>query len=135
MNKVKVTKREHYTNLKAILAGTSIDTFDVDALNAFIDNEIENLDKKAIAAKARAAKQKEAGDALRETIKGLLTTEEFTTIPSIVKALNDESITSQKVTPRLAQLVDLGLVERGEVKIAGVDGTKTRTITGYRLLG
>lgn len=136
MNKTKVTKRDHLTTLKAILAGEiAIAEVDKTALSDFIDNELDNLDKKAIAAKARAAKQKEAGDALRETIKGLLSTDEFTTIPTIVKALGDENITPQKVTPRLAQLVDLGLVERGDVKIEGKDGTKARTITGYRLLG
>ena len=94
---------------------------------------VSNMDKKAQAAKARAAKAKAEGDELRDEVFGLLNDTDFVTIPTLVKAIGREDVTSQKVTARLTQLIKLGKVEKSEVSIE-VDG-KTQKKQGYRVVG
>ena len=139
MNTKKTTKRTNYETLTSILAwmneNVENEAWDYAELTAFVAKEIENLDKKAEAAKVRAAKQKEKGDALREEIYGVLDTENFMSIPEIIKALDNADITSQKITPRLTQLIELKRVEKGEVTVpAATEGGKTRKIAGYRAI-
>ena len=139
MNTKKTTKRTNYETLTSILAwmneNVENEAWDYAELTAFVAKEIENLDKKAEAAKVRAAKQKEKGDALREEIYGVLDAENFMSIPEIIKALDNADITSQKITPRLTQLIDLKRVEKGEVTVpAATEGGKTRKIAGYRAI-
>ena len=136
-NTTKTTKAQHLialTNLIAAAMAAGIEGYDFEGLNTYVENEKTLLANKAAAAKARAEKQKAEGDELRDTIKNLLNAETFTTIPELVKVINDESVTPQKITPRLSQLIKLGLVEKGEVTIEGTDG-KSRKINGYRVIG
>lgn len=136
MNTVKITKRENLDSLTKLLAAAKaagIAEFDYDALDAYVANEIDLLDKKALAAKARAAKAKAEGDELRDEVFALLNTTDFVTIPTLVKAIDREDVTSQKVTARLTQLIKLGKVEKSEVSIE-VDG-KTQKKQGYRVVG
>ena len=135
MNTTKITKRDNLNSLTLLLQtakDANIDGFDYDALNSYVANEIVLLDKKAESAKARAAKSKEEGDALRDEIFGLLNADEFITIPAIIKTIGRKDVTPQKVTARLTQLVKLGKVEKSEVSVE-TDG-KTRKIQGYRVI-
>lgn len=136
MNK-KTTKREHFLQLADILSIAEQEKIEIeysyDELQEFINKELDLLDKKADAAKARAAKQKAEGDELRERVKACLSTEGFTTIKEIADALNDEEITAQKITARLTQLVKLGEVEKSMVENQNAEGKKVKK-TGYRLL-
>ena len=140
MNTKKTTKRANYETLIEMIdwmkENIGDEEWDYVTLDTFIRKEIENLDKKAEAAKVRAAKQKEKGDALREEIYEVLDTENFMSIPEIIKALCYADVTSQKITPRLTQLIDLKRAEKGEVSIpAATEGGKTRKIAGYRAIG
>lgn len=136
MNTTKITKRENLTALTALLTAAetaNLGDFNYAALHDYVTNEVELLNKKAEAAKARAEKQKAEGDELRDEVYNLLNTETFITIPEMVKTINREDVTNQKVTARLTQLVKLGKIEKSEVSIE-TDG-KTRKVQGYRAIG
>ena len=97
-----------------------------DALKAFAENEIEQLDKKALKAKERAAAKRAEADELTDKVKAVLT-EEYKTIAEIVIELDDEEVTAGKVTSRLTKLVNAGEAEKTDVKV------DKRTVKGYRL--
>lgn len=97
-----------------------------DALKAFAENEIEQLNKKALKAKERATAKRAEADELTDKVKAVLT-EEYKTIAEIVIELDDEEVTAGKVTSRLTKLVNAGEAEKTDVKV------DKRTIKGYRL--
>lgn len=97
-----------------------------DALKAFAENEIEQLNKKALKAKKRAAAKRAEADELTDKVKAVLT-EEYKTITEIVVELDDEEVTAGKVTSRLTKLVNAGEAEKTDVKV------DKRTVKGYRL--
>ena len=104
-----------------------------DGLREFIAHEIELLDNKAAAAAKRAQAKRDEGDALRARILDVMSTEDFMTIPEIVKAIGDEDVSAQMVTARLTQCVKAELAEKDSVsvEIAG----KTKKLSAYRRLG
>lgn len=132
-NTKKTTKRNHFETLQKLInaAADAGWDYDFDALDEFIEKEIASLDKKAADAKARAAKTKEAADEIKVRIMEVLSTEEFMTTGEIIKALDDETLSSQRVTARMTQLIDAHLAEKEEVKRVGAD-EKTRKLIGYR---
>ena len=97
-----------------------------DALKAFAENEIEQLNKKALKAKKRAAAKRAEADELTDKVKAVLT-EEYKTIAEIVIELDDEEVTAGKVTSRLTKLVNAGEAEKTDVKV------DKRPVKGYRL--
>lgn len=133
----KITKRDNYTVIAAILKAAEEQGFGLPAdmtyegLNEFVNHEIELLDNKAAAAAKRAADKKVEGDALREKIYEVLTDENMT-LAQIVAAMGDSNITPQSITPRLTQLVNLGQAVKDSVTVAGVDGGKSRKLSAYR---
>lgn len=138
MENKKVTKRDYFNSLTSLIElgrTNGFEGFDFDGLKEFVINELELLDKKAAAAKLRSEKQKAEGDALRNVIKGVLNAETFMTIPEIVAAVDSEEMSAQKAIPRLTQLINLGEVEKNEITIPGKDGSKSRKLNGYRLVG
>jgi len=130
MTKSKITKKVLFNAVKAIAQGVDhveVGEFTVtgEDLVAFADKNIEQLEKKAAAAKEKAAKAKIAGDELREKIEEVLT-DEYQTIPEILAQLGDEELTSAKIAARISQLVKLDKAHKTSVKTA--DGRK---INGY----
>jgi hypothetical protein len=119
MAEKKITKREMFATIKEIVAAS--DYADKDAVQEFIDKQVELIDNKAAKAKERAEKVKAEGDALRETVRGFLT-DEFQTGDAITAAIGDEEITKSKVVARLTQLVKAEIAVKEEVK--GEDGKK-----------
>lgn len=120
MEEKKMTKRDYFEAIKEIVAENT-------ELVEFCDKQIEQLDKKAEKAKARAAERKVEGDELRDTIENLLT-EEYQIIDDVLAQLDNEEITKAKVVARLTQLVKNGLAEKAEVKTE--DGKK---VMAYKL--
>lgn len=137
MNTPKITKRVSFETIIAVLDAAAEQGFGLPegitfgSLKDTMAHEIELLDKKVEASAKRAAAKREAGDALREKILGLLT-DEFQPISAIVAALGDPGVTPQMVTPRLTQLVELGMAEKEVQSVPGVDGGKSRRISVYR---
>ena len=128
-NTKKITKRECYNTLMTMVdhvesEGVTFENEDMtcDALREFIAHEIELLDNKA-----------DEGDALRARILDVMSTEDFMTIPEIVKAIGDEDVSAQMVTARLTQCVKADLAEKDSVSVE-VAG-KAKKLSGYRKLG
>lgn len=136
MTNKKTTKKEHFAMLRTMLETEMANHPQCDELMEFIDKEIAALDKKAADAKKRAEKTKAAGDELKERIFAALGEDEFQTTPEIIKVLGDETLSSQKVTARLTQLVNAGMVEKEDVKRPDPSNPeKNIKKVGYRKIG
>jgi hypothetical protein len=121
----KMTKKDWFEVIKGIVETSNSDQ--KDGAVEFIDKQVESLAAKAEKAKARAQKNKEAGDELRAKVQAVLT-DELQTIDAITAQVDVEDVTKAKVTARLTQLVN--------AKIATKDTVKTedkRKVTAYRL--
>jgi hypothetical protein len=105
--------------------GDEVLTITGDDLIEFADTSINQLDRKAVAAKLRAEKAKAKGDELRDKVEAVLT-DEFQTIPEITEAVDVEGLTRAKVTARLTQLVKAGKCHKAVLKTAD-----KRKVNGY----
>lgn len=137
-NTVKVTKVEYFEAMKTLLNGGSVEIPATEII-AFCDREIESLHNKAVKAKERAEKNREAGDELRATILNVLSTDEAMTsndvCAAVIEATGDDSITVQKLSSRIAQLVELGQVEKDSITIKPENGGKASKRITYRRIG
>ena len=142
MENTKITKRNRYEALIAMIDAGALDSIvdynadiTAESMKDFCIAEIELLDKKADKAKERAATKAAAGDALTETIKGVLTAE-YQTIADITNAVAviDPEVTTSKVTYRLSQMLKNGVVAKSEVVVPGADGAKSRKLQTYALV-
>lgn len=116
-----MTKREYFeTWREMVVANEDMDQELAEGMIAFIDNEIALLDKRKESAAKRAAKKKEEGDELTETIFALIPDDAFITADELVAAVGGD-VSKNKVTARVGKLVRAGRVVKGDVKI---DGTK-----------
>ena len=132
----KITKREMFEALATYAETTDMEVQIGDAVvtaadfAAFATKEIEQLDKKAVKAKERAAVKRADGDALTEAVLAVLTNE-FQTAADIAAQIEDEDTTVAKISYRLGSLVKNGRVIKEDIK---VDREGKRTVLkGYRL--
>ena len=114
MADVKMTKKDYFAQIKAIVAGADVEG--KDELIAFVDKQVEMLDAKAAKAKERAANKKAEGDELREVIAAVLT-DEFQTADEITAQVEGEDITKAKVVARLTQLVNARIAVKEQIKV------------------
>lgn len=126
----KLTERKIYT---AIVEGT-LEDLDVDAVVAWAEKKIAQLDRKATKAKENAEKKKAEGDALTKAVRETLTGE-FETIANIAARIEGDDITLSKISYRLNALskTEGSGVEKGEVVVKD-DKNKTRRLVGYRIV-
>ena len=117
MENTKKTKAMYFAELREMVENW-VDREDQADLLEFIDKQIEMLEKRKVAAADRAAKKKSESDALTEAILAEIG-DELITVDEIVVALNDETITRNKVTARLGKLFKAGLIEKETVKVEG----------------
>lgn len=117
-NTVKKTKVMYFTELREMVMNVVKDEEKQDELVAFIDKQIETLEKRREAAATRAAKKKEESDALTEEILGMIG-EDLVTVDEIVVAINREGVTRNKVTARLDKLFKNGAIVKETVKVDG----------------
>lgn len=114
----KFTKVDYFTLLKDVVDGATLDAETAMNVKDFLDKEIEQLEKRKVAAKDRAEKKKAESDALTDEIYALLT-DEPQTVEDLLAAFEDETVTRNKITSRLGKLVKAGLVEKDTAKIDG----------------
>lgn len=125
MEKTKVTKKDFYNEIISVFEGSE-SSMNAEDVIAFCKKEIDALQKKAEKAKERAAEKKAEQDELFETVKNALSTDEFETIADITAKINDEDVTTYKVTYRLNALVKAGLAEKQEISV------DKRKLMGYK---
>ena len=132
----KITKREMF---EALVAHANACDMDVEINDtavtsadfvAFATKEIEQLDKKAVKAKERAAAKRAEGDALTEMVLNALTAD-FQTAADVAAQIEDEEATVAKVSYRLGALVKEGKAVKEDIKVDR-DGKKA-VLKGYRL--
>lgn len=123
----KLTERKIYT---AIVEGT-LEDLDVDAVVAWAEKKIAQLDRKATKAKENAEKKKAKGDALTEAVLASLTTE-FEPIAEIASRIEGDDITLSKISYRLNAAYKAGKIEKGEVVLTGEKGK--RKVVAYRAI-
>lgn len=132
MTTVKVTKRERYESIKALVEAVgAIEGIDTDGIVAFCDKEIATLDTRAEKAKERAAEKRAEGDELQAAVLAALT-DEPASRQEVTDRIEGEDVTLAKVGYRLTALVKQGLAVKEEIAITGEDG-KSKKIAAYRL--
>ena len=133
----KITKREMFEALVAYANACDMDVEINDTavtsadFVAFATKEIEQLDKKAVKAKERAAAKRAEGDALTEMVLNVLTAD-FQTAADVAAQIEDEEATVAKVSYRLGALVKEGKAVKEDTKVDR-DGKKA-VLKGYRIL-
>ena len=116
MATVKVTKKDYFNALRALVVDTEVEN--KTALIDFIDNELALLAKKANSAKSKPSKSQVENESIKEAIitalnkaeKALTITEFQTAYPEFAEYSN------QKLSALFKQLVDAGAVEKTVVK-------------------
>lgn len=116
MGKTKLTKRDYFKMLAGVVENSGIDNRE--ELQAFINHELELLDKKSASrGTATTAKQKENED-LKDYILGVLT--EINRAVTITELQAEDvklgELTNQRISAMLKQLKDEGKVIRTELK-------------------
>ena len=116
MEKTKLTKRDYFKMLAGVVENSGVDNRE--ELQAFINHELELLDKKSASrGTATTAKQKENED-LKEYILGILT--EVNRAVTITELQAEDArlgeLTNQRISAMLKQLKDEGKIIRTELK-------------------
>lgn len=116
MATIKVTKKDNFNALRAIVEAT--DVANKSALIEFIDNELALLAKKANSAKSKPSKAQTENDSIKALILAALakadtalTITEFQTQFEVFAEYSN-----QKMSALFKQLVDSGMVEKTVVK-------------------
>jgi len=112
------TKKEYFEDLRNLVIDCIENDAECEDMLAFIDNEMELLEKRKASAAKRAEKKKQESDALTDRIYALLD-EDLITVDEILEELDDEEVTRNKVTARLGKLVKAGKVEKETIKVDG----------------
>ena len=132
MSTVKITKRERFESIKALVKAVGpVEGIDTEGIVAFCDKEIVALDNRAAKAKERAAEKRAEGDELQAAVLEALT-DELSTRQDVTDRIDGEDVTVAKVGYRLSQLVKAGKAVKEEITVAGEDG-KNKHIAAYRL--
>ena len=125
-NSNKLTDRKIYT---AIVEGT-FDDLDTDAIVAWAEKKIAQLDHKAAKAKETAAKKRAEGDALTDAVLQAVS-DEFESISTIASRIEGEDVTVSKIAYRLNAAAKAGKLEKGELVLEGEKGK--RRVVAYKL--
>lgn len=126
MAEVKVTQKELFGQVIAIVEGADVDAAVKAELVEFLNKKVAQIDAKAAKAKEKAAEAKVKGDELRDIVASLLT-DEVQTIDAILAQVDFADVTKAKVTARLTQLCKAHIAEKETVKV------ENRTLTAYKL--
>ena len=97
----KITKREMFTSIREVVADNA-------DMVAFIDHEIELLDKKSSSKKPTATQV--ANEGLKTTILTVLTDEGKTASEVLASSTEFSGLSNQKISALLKQLVEEGKV-------------------------
>ena len=128
----RITKMDKYKMIEDILA--TVDNDNAEMLIEFVKAEKAALANKAAKAKERAAEKKTEIDELGNAVLSVLTSEPMTRDEVFALVDNsDETVSVAKVGARLTRLVELGKVEKTEVKATSASGKKT-TRMAYSLI-
>lgn len=115
----KKTKAMYFAELREMVTAAVEDEARREELVEFIDKQVEALEKRKVAAAARAEKKKAESDALTEEIFERIGDELITVDEIVVTFDEEEEVSRAKVTARLGKLVNAGRIEKEAVKVDG----------------
>lgn len=115
----KKTKAMYFAELREMVTAAVEDEARRNELVEFIDKQVEALEKRKVAAAARAEKKKAESDALTEEIFERIGDELITVDEIVVTFDEEEEVSRAKVTARLGKLVNEGRIEKEAVKVDG----------------
>ena len=115
----KKTKAMYFAELREMVIAAVEDEARRNELVEFIDKQVEALEKRKVAAAARAEKKKAESDALTEEIFERIGDELITVDEIVVTFDEEEEVSRAKVTARLGKLVNAGRIEKEAVKVDG----------------
>ena len=115
----KKTKAMYFAELREMVTAAVEDEARRDELVEFIDKQVEALEKRKVAAAARAEKKKAESDALTEEIFERIGDELITVDEIVITFDEEEEVSRAKVTARLGKLVNAGRIEKEAVKVDG----------------
>lgn len=115
----KKTKAMYFAELREMVTAAVEDEARRNELVEFIDKQVEALEKRKVAAAARAEKKKAESDALTEEIFERIGDELITVDEIVVTFDEEEEVSRAKVTARLGKLVNAGRIEKEAVKVDG----------------
>ena len=118
MANVKMTNKEMFIGLLAIVAGADIPEADVQMYTDFINSRIEQLDKKAnTVTKAEKAKAELNDKIAADIIAGLTALDKPVKVSELIKNVETLSgYSTQKLTPIMTKLVTDGKITKSVVK-------------------
>ncbi len=115
----KKTKAMYFAELREMVTAAVEDEARRNELVEFIDKQVEALEKRKVAAAARAEKKKAESDALTEEIFERIGDELITVDEIVVTFDEEEEVSRARVTARLGKLVNAGRIEKEAVKVDG----------------
>ena len=89
MTTQKITKRDNFNELRSLVETSMLSNEDQDRLLAFIDHELELLDKRKASSAKSAKRGNKAQDELASKIADVLTADEAQTIPQILAQIDE----------------------------------------------
>lgn len=135
MTTIKITKRDNYKELRNVVENTVYDTEVQNRLLAFLDHEIELLDKRNASSAKYSKRSNKAADELAQQVEAVVTSaNEPLTIPQIVERIDLEGVTAAKVSYRLTKLVEAGALIREVISIKP-EGQSARRVNIYKAVG
>lgn len=135
MTTIKITKRDNYKELRNVVENTVYDTEVQNRLLAFLDHEIELLDKRNASSAKYSKRSNKAADELAQRVEAVVTSaNEPLTIPQIVERIDLEGVTAAKVSYRLTKLVEAGALIREVISIKP-EGQSARRVNIYKAVG
>jgi hypothetical protein len=113
MANVKMTKRDYFNALSALVTNADVDN--KTELMEFISKQIEQIDRKATSVSAKSAEKKAENEALENKVLEVLAgAEKEMTVKEIMG--NFPELSNQKITYLLSHLKSENKVTRNEIK-------------------
>ena len=130
----RITDKDFYTMIKNLALDVAELPIENEAVVAWADKKLDQLDKKRAAAQKRAAEKKAEADPLVDAVLQVLT-HEFQTLADIASQIEGPDVTANKLSYRLNALTkgDEPKVEKGDVLVKE-EGSRARHLVGYRLI-
>lgn len=125
---------EKITRMSAFQAAVTIikETSDNTELIEWFENEIEKLEAKKAANRARADERATELEDLANAVLDIVPEDSFATIDSILEVAQEsinENLTRQQLTNRLSVLVKAGKIEKGQVALDGKKRVAYKVVT------
>ena len=113
----KITLKENFERLAGVVKGANIDETEKNELLLFINNRIEQINKKASGTSAKEKENKALQDQIKVVLLNLLAQQsEPINIATILKVEPLSQYTNQRISAILTKLIAEGKVERTVIK-------------------